>query len=134
MNEVPLHPALVHLPIAFVLFAPLFAAYVLREIHRLQRAAQTVPDGGDRANVARDFERRHWRLVALWAFVQAAVVYATMVTGELDADRFEDFLTTGETSASITPAERAHTLEHIEAHEDGAGLLLFASIVVFFWR
>ncbi|MCR9144330.1 MAG: hypothetical protein NXI24_18935 [bacterium] len=132
----PLHPALVHLPIALVLFAPLFAAYIVREIARYRRTAlqdsqdspnvtdparpaNTAPPISSNAKVANDYARRRWRHVVVWAFVQTVLIYATMMTGENDADRVK--------AAVLGSPAAATTVAAIDAHENAASLLLLIS-------
>ena len=123
MNALPLHPALVHLPIALVLFAPLFAAYIALEITRVGRIFQENPAGdpeaeSDSRTVAQEYARRRWSLVVIWMFLQTALIYGTMVSGEQDADLMK---------ANAIFTRHAANLAAIDAHENAAGLLLLAS-------
>lgn len=123
MDTLPLHPALVHLPIALVLFAPIFAAYIALEIARVGRLLQANPAGDSEAEsearkTAQEYARRRWSLVVIWMFLQTALIYGTMVSGEQDADLMK---------ANAAFADRAENLAAIDAHENAAGLLLLAS-------
>lgn len=105
MFDLPLHPALVHLPLAFVFFGPLLGGALLR-----------AGRGNDDSSQNR--RRGLWRYVVIWIFVQSLAIYATMVTGEQDAD--------------VVIAHFEHSAAEIEtpigAHEDAATRLLLVSL------
>ncbi len=105
MFDLPLHPALVHLPLAFVFFGPLLGVAMLRA---------GLKGGEDSENRRRGL----WRYVVIRIFVQSLAVYATMVTGERDSDvviaHFEE---------SEPPIA---TL--VGSHEDAATWLLLVSL------
>lgn len=67
----PLHPMLVHLPVAFALFAPVAAGLGLA----LARGPR---------------EKSAWGWVVLFHLLLCAVTYAAMAAGEHDADRLRD--------------------------------------------
>lgn len=125
MNELPLHPALVHLPIAMFLFAPLFTAYVVREIARF---AALSPAGDSDGR----YGQRRWRLVVAWAFVQTALIYGTMVTGERDVDLVDAHFAAAEKSGLVSPGTQSDFIKRSENHEDAATALLLISGAVLF--
>ncbi len=63
----PVHPLLVHLPIAFALFGPVFFLVLLLVIRR------------------RPESRGLWKWTILWQFLMCASIYAAMATGDGDA-------------------------------------------------
>lgn len=117
MFDLPLHPVIVHLPIAFALFAPLVGLGALLAARR----------AGDPAG------RKFWAVVLLWQFLQAALVYAAMATGEIDEDRLGAL---ARDSTDMTNLHRAgiepKVLHHVEEHEDAASTLLLGTIASFF--
>ncbi|MEQ9365704.1 MAG: DUF2231 domain-containing protein [Leptospirales bacterium] len=134
MNELPLHPALVHLPIALVFFAPLFGVYVAREITRVGRlfpepAGQPGPNS--RPPAPNGYARKRWRWVVVWAFAQTILIYGTMVSGERDADVVKAYLaespSRGPGHGERPDAGANEFLAAIDAHENAAGLLLLLS-------
>lgn len=68
----PLHPSVVHFPVVFGLFLPLFALYAL----------WSARGGGD--------QRRAWRPVVLLSALLALSSFAATRTGEMQEDKVED--------------------------------------------
>ncbi len=117
MFDLPLHPAVVHLPIAFALFAPLVG---LGALLVSRKSGQAV-------------DRKIWAVVLAWQFFQAALIYAAMATGEIDEDRLGAL---ARDSVDTTKLQRAgiepNILQHVEEHEEAASTLLVGTIASFF--
>ena len=119
-GELPLHPALVHLPIALFLFIPFIALGLLIFI---------------RANIGKNPEfQKLWALVPVTLLLALGSTYAAMASGESDKEILLQKIALEEKS-NPTP-EKLKTLKafkaELEEHEEHAEALLIFGILLLF--
>jgi len=96
MEGFPLHPMLVHLPAGMAITAPVltFVFYSIMKKHP-------------------DLKSFLWKILIIWQLVFTLAIYASMVTGEMDEEKYSNTLIE----------------EKVEAHESSALILLILSII-----
>ena len=94
--DFPIHPLVVHLPIAFILFCPFLIALPLFYF-REERTRKSF-----------------FRCIAIWSLLQTVSVYVAMYTGEGERERVLNRLADLEKQGEMKPLLKKSSKNHIE--------------------